>query len=138
MSVEQNKALARQFYGQVINGRDLKLARSLLRPDFVDHNAPPGTAPGIEGFFAFAAMVTTAFPDLHVEVEDVFAEGDRVAVRVAVGGTHLGTLMGRAEPTGRKATWTGIDIMRMEGGQIAERWSERDILGLMGQLEGGD
>lgn len=137
MTVEQNKAIARQFFVRVINARDLEFARQIVHPDFVDHDAPPPGGRGIDAFFAFAAMVTGAFPDLAVTVEDVIAEADRVAVRVTVRGTHQGVLMGRIQPTGRAAAWTGIDILRIENGQIAERWSQRDIAGLLEQLGAG-
>jgi predicted ester cyclase len=134
MAIEQNREIALQFFERVINARDLGLARQIVHPDFVDHDAPPPGGRGIDAFFAFAAMVTGAFPDLVVTVEDVIAEADRVAVRVTVRGTHQGVLLGRIEPTGRAATWTGIDILRIENGQIAERWSQRDIAGLLEQL----
>jgi hypothetical protein len=79
-------------------------------------------------------MVTGAFPDLHVEVHDVFGEGDRVAARLTVSGTHRGVLMGTIQPTGKHAVWEGIDIFRIRDGHIMERWNSRDLLGLMRQL----
>jgi len=135
MSTEDNKSIARQFIERGLNERDLDFVRQIMRADFVDHG-PPSAGSGIDGFMALAAMATAAFPDLHVSVEDTIAEGDRVAVRVTVRGTHEGVFLGNISPTGRKAVWTGIDILRIEDGQIAERWSERDIMALMRQLEG--
>lgn len=79
-------------------------------------------------------MLTGAFPDLHVQVHDVFGEGDRAAARVTVSGTHRGVFMGAIQPTGKHASWDGIDIFRIKEGLITERWNSRDLLGMMRQL----
>jgi hypothetical protein len=79
-------------------------------------------------------MVAGAFPDLHVHVEDVLGEENKVVVRLSVHGTHEGVLMSDIQPTGKEAKWTGIDILEIEGGKIVGRWSERDLLGMMRQL----
>ena len=80
-----------------------------------------------------AADYRQAFPDLHVTVEDLIAEGDRVAARLRFRGTHLGELDGIA-PTGRRVDCTGIVISRIEEGKIAEDWANFDDLGMMQQL----
>jgi predicted ester cyclase len=74
-----------------------------------------------------------AFPDLHVKNEDVIVEGDKVVARWTARGTHNGMLM-NILPTGRQATLKGIDILRIEGGKIVERWGEFDALGMLHQL----
>lgn len=79
-------------------------------------------------------MVSTAFPDVQVNVEEMIAEGDKVVIRLTVTGTHKGVLMGTIQPTGKPATWTGIDILGIKNGKIVERWSQRDLLGLMRQI----
>jgi len=134
MSVEASKALVRRFYEDVVNKGDMRLAEEVLAADYVEHPSFPGTPSGLAGFRQFVAMVATAFPDLHVTVEDVIAEGDKVAARVTVSGTHRGVLLGTIQPTGTHATWTGIDLIRIADGKIVERWSQRDLLGLMQQL----
>ncbi|MBI4203170.1 MAG: ester cyclase [Chloroflexi bacterium] len=131
---EENKAIVRRFFDEIINGRDMALAERLIAADFTDHPQQPDASPGLAGFLQFAVMVVTAFPDLYVTVEDMIAEGDKVAARVTVRGTHKGLLMGRVAPTGKAAEWTGVDIFRIAGGKIAERWTQRDLLGLMQQL----
>jgi len=78
-------------------------------------------------------MNHTAFPDFQVTVEDVVAEGDKVARRVTLSGTHKGEYMG-IPPTGKQMTMGVITIERIEGGKIAEQWGEADMLGLMQQL----
>jgi predicted ester cyclase len=70
---------------------------------------------------------------LQVTIEDLIAEGDRVAARVRFRGTHQGKLESIA-PTGRRVESTGIIISRIEGGKIAEDWANFDDLGLMRQL----
>lgn len=134
MTVEANKQLVMRFFEEALNDGKLELLDEIMAADYIEHGAPPDRPPGREGFKAFLGMVAGAFPDLHVHVEDVLAEGDKVAVRLTVHGTHKGVLMGDIQPTGRQAKWTGIDILEIEGGKIVGRWSERDLLGLMQQL----
>lgn len=101
---------------------------------FVDHNATPNLPKGIEGFKQFLAMVATAFPDIRVKVEDMLADENKVVVRLHVSGTQTGVLMGNIPPSGKYATWTGIDILKIDNGKITERWSQRDLLGMMKQI----
>jgi steroid delta-isomerase-like uncharacterized protein len=75
----------------------------------------------------------TAFPDLVTTVEDMVAEGDRVAVRHTHRATHTGAFQG-IPPTGKRIEVTGIEVLRMREGQIAEFWHMDDFLGLMQQL----
>lgn len=72
-------------------------------------------------------------PDFHVTMEDVIAEGDKVAGRWTAHGTHEDELVG-IPPTGKEATWTGMTIYRLAGGEIVEAWWSRDMLGLLIQL----
>ena len=77
----------------------------------------------------------SAFPDLRVTTEDVLEEGDRVALRWKAEGTHRGDLMGLA-PTGKRVTLTGIEILRVSGGKIVERWAEDNGQAVVAQLRG--
>ena len=128
-----NSNAVRDFYSRLNTG-DIDGAVLLLSPNYREHGAPTGLSPGVAGFKAFIAMLTGAFPDLHIDVHDAFGEGDRVAARITVSGTHRGVLMGSIQPSGKHAVWDGIDIFRFEGGLIVERWNSRDLLGLMRQL----
>jgi hypothetical protein len=74
-----------------------------------------------------------AFPDLHIDVEDMIAEGDKVVARVTASGTHQGEFMGIA-PTGNRVEFSAIDIARIAEGKIVEHWSNSDQLGMMQQL----
>jgi len=133
MSAE-NKAIVRRFFEEVVNKGNMAVADELIAQDYLEHGSPAGQPAGIEGFKQFIALVATAFPDLQVTIEDMISEENKVVVRLTVHGTHTGKLMGAIPPTGKRAMWTGIDIIRVVGGKIAERWSQRDLLGMMQQL----
>lgn len=134
MSIQENKAIVQRFYDEVINRGSQVALTEIVSPEYREHGAPPDQPPGLEGFLLFLQMVSTAFPDIQVTVEDLLAEGDKVAARLTVRGTHLGILMDTIQPTGRQATWTGIDILQIENGKIIGRWSERNLLSLVRQL----
>jgi predicted ester cyclase len=136
MSIEENKAIARRAYeafNEAFRTGNLNLLDAVIDANIVDHNPIPGQEPGLEGvkkaFSAFAA----AFPNPHFTVEDMIAEGDKVASRVTLGATHQGEFQG-IPPTGKQVMQTGIDILRIAGGMVVERWGEFDNLGLLQQL----
>jgi steroid delta-isomerase-like uncharacterized protein len=125
--------LVRSFHSELLSARDPDLVDSFFAPEFVSHNNPPGFPPGAEGVKRFFSMFRDAFPDVSVEIDEMVAEGDRVAVATTFTGTHEGELMGVA-PTGRRVSVTGIDIVRVAGGKIVEHRGLTDIVGLMRQL----
>ena len=134
MAVQSNIGVVRKFY-DLLNAGDVEGAAAVLSPGYSEqYGGPPGMPSGVPGFKAFVSMLAGAFPDLHVEVHDVFGEGDRVAARLTVSGTHRGLFMGTIQPTGKHAVWEGIDIFRLRDSRIIERWNSRDLLGLMRQL----
>jgi predicted ester cyclase len=104
------KEIAVSYFARVTSG-DFDVVNELFTPGFVDHDAPPGTPAGPEAAKAFAGAMISHHPDLTVEVEDVFGEDDRVALR----------LHWNAEETGY--VQYGIVVFRFEGDRIAERWS---------------
>ncbi len=118
---------------EVVSSGDLDALDDLVAPDYVDHGAPPGLPPGLEGLKASMAAFRAGFPDAHVTVEDQVAEGDMVASRITWGGTFEGEFMGM-EPTGKKAEVGGITIHRLAGGKLAEEWDVHDMMGMMQQL----
>ncbi len=105
-----NKEIARSYFERITGG-ELDAVNDLVTPEFVDHDAPPGTPPGPEAAKAFAGAMISHHPDLKIEIEDVFGEDDRVALR----------LRWNAEQTGY--VQYGIVVFRFEGERIAERWS---------------
>jgi len=111
------------------------LADRLFAADVVDHNLQPGQGPGLAGIKQVIGVYQAVFPDLHLSCDDVVASGDRIAVRWSATGTHEGGDLG-VPPTHKTAQITGIDIVRIEDGVIAERWGETNGLELMAQLGG--
>ena len=135
MSVEENKATVRRFFDEVINAGNLDQADEFVTSDYVEHQELPG-AEGREGIGVakgFLSMMRVAFPDFRFDIEDVIAEGDKVAARVVVRGTHRGEMMGLA-PTGKRVSTSGIEVFRFENDKIAEHWATFEALDMMQQL----
>lgn len=133
MSTEENKVLGRRWIEEIWDKGNLAVVDEILASNFVFHYAPPGVAPDREGYKQTLTMYRTSSPDMHYTVDDMVAEGDKVAIRWAGKGTHRGDLMEIA-PTGKKVTITGISIIRIAGGKIVEEWTEQDMLGVLQQL----
>ncbi|HTG46135.1 MAG TPA: ester cyclase [Actinomycetota bacterium] len=133
MSAETG-ALVRRFYDEVWNGGDVEVARDLFAEDYVRHDLRPTTAgAGGAGMAAIARAFRAAFPDLRMTVDVLIAEDDLVAARWTSTGTFTGP-WGDVEPTGRRATFSGVNIFRIRNGRIVELWNHRDDLGLMEQV----
>ena len=133
MSEEENKIIARRFNDEVWDGGDEAALEELFAEDVIDYGAIPGQPPGREGHKYQLALFRSAFPDLRVTSEDIFSEGDKVAYRWTGRGTHQGELMG-IPATGNDVTFRGIDVLRIEGGKVVERWSEYNALEAMQQM----
>ncbi len=134
MSTEDNKAIMRRAYQEIHGKGNWAVVDELVGVNFVDHNPPaPDLPPGPEGVKQTLGLFRSALPDMHVTVEDIIAEGDKVVARITMSGTHRGELMGVA-PTGKQITLGLIDIVRFDGGKLVERWGEGDMLGMMQQL----
>src|SRR5579884_455889 len=133
MSIEHNKAIARQFFEDAYNTGNLALLEQLLAPSYVDEKAPPGTPSGPQGIATIITMFRRAFPDLHFEIEDQIAEGDKVVTRYTFSGTQQGELMG-IPPSGKHVSIGGISIYRITDGKMQQAWIEYDMLGLLQQL----
>ncbi len=133
MSIAEHKTLVYRAV-DAFNRGDLDAVDALFAPDYVDHDRtradlPPGPAGVKRAWTTFRA----AFPDLQATIEDLVAEGDKVAVRGFIRGAHQGEMMG-IPPSGKPVTVTLIDVNRIADGRLAERWAEADMLGLMQQL----
>jgi steroid delta-isomerase-like uncharacterized protein len=128
---EENKALVRRMYEEV-DRREGEIPERLFAPDFTTHIA--GSPPMDLGTFEqFLKMWYTTFSDWSHTVEDLVAEGDRVAVRVVAQATHTGEFMG-VPASGKRISVVSTGIAQIAGGQIAEWWNSPDQLGLMQQL----
>jgi predicted ester cyclase len=131
MSLEENKAIVRRFWDAVNQG-DLKAAEDTLAASY------KGRIPGqpeldAEGVCRLVAEYRRGFPDMHFTIEEMVAEGDKVATRVAMTGTHTGEFQGIA-PTGKQVRMTGTQIDRVLYGRSVRTWADIDALGLLQQL----
>jgi steroid delta-isomerase-like uncharacterized protein len=132
MSNHDNRALHRRIFEEGVNRHDLGLVDEVIHPNYVNYDMP-APAPGREGFKQVMAMFFTAFPDMHVNIEDVISEGDKVVSRGTFTGTHKADFQG-IPPTGKRITVKYIDIWRFENGQAVENWVQLDNLGMLQQL----
>jgi steroid delta-isomerase-like uncharacterized protein len=114
-------------------GGQLGVVDELVDSAFVNHNTQEGLAPDRDGYRQYMAEVRASFPDVELAIEDFIAEADKVAVRYAGQGSHLGAMMG-APPTGKRVTFSGINVFRLAGGRVVERWVMHDSLGVLQQL----
>jgi steroid delta-isomerase-like uncharacterized protein len=128
-----NKALVAEFIDALFTNGDLDAVDRYLAPDFVNHDPFPGFAPDREGLRQTARVFRQAFPDWHSQLEALIAEGDLVTERFTARGIHQGEIMGVA-PTGREVVLAGINIFRVQDGQLVERWGRTDDLGFLQQL----
>lgn len=132
MTAEENKQLVRRTWEELFNRGNLSVADELIAADFVNH-AAPGSPPGPPSFKQLVLMYRAAFPDAQFLIEDMLADGDRVAMRNTFSGTHQGAFIG-VPPTGRHVVQEQMHIVRVAHGQVAEHWAVRDDLSLMQQL----
>jgi len=127
------EADVRRFFEEVWNQGNAAAAADFLAAEFTSHNSFDVRISGPDEYGRAALDYRVAFPDLTVTIEDVFAVGDRVAVRGIDRGTHQGDFMGRP-PTGRPVTATWIEIFSMRGGKAVEGWVESDTQRMLDQI----
>ena len=132
MSTEENKALVQRLF-EAYNKHNLAGVEELCAPDYVFHGPAAFGDMDLAGLKQLYTAPLTAFPDAHLLVEDLIAEGDKVVHRATLRGTHQGELMG-IPATGKVVTYTAILISRFAGGKFVEDWEQADMLGLFQQL----
>ena len=125
MSPAENKALVRSAVDEILNNGNLAFVDEAIASDYVNHGTQ-GDAVGREVIKLFVAALRESFPDLYVEVDEMVAEGDRVAWRRSSRGTHRSEFMG-VPATGELKTWQAIHITRIAGGMIVEEWGIWDF-----------
>ena len=133
MTEAENETIARRVLDEIFGQGNLDAADELFAPGFVGHQPGGELVNGPQGIKDMAGMYRAAFPDMQMTIEDVIASGDQVVTRWSARGTHQGELQGIA-PTGNQVTVTGINLARIENGQIVEEWENFDQLGMMQQL----
>jgi steroid delta-isomerase-like uncharacterized protein len=133
MSAAENKALVRRFVEEIINKGNRAVAHELVAEDYVELDPLPGQQPGREGLLDTIAMVRTAFPDLTWTIEELVAEGQKVASSDTWRGTHRGVFLG-IPPTGKQVTVPCMVFDTWVDGKLKESRLMMNIMSLMQQL----
>lgn len=134
MSVEHTELAARRIGEELFNQGHLNVADELIAPNAVDHNEPLGTDCR-EHFKRVATMLRSAFPDLHMHIEDLVADEDKVALRITISGTHSGPgAFAGLPPSGKRFQIQQMRFARFANGQMTESWAVIDMLAWMQQL----
>ncbi len=128
-----NKAIAKSFVQEVINGGDLSAVDKYMAADIKDHTPMPGIPEGPEGFKELLTMLRGAFPDMHSSLDHVIAEDDKVAMFGTFTGTHKGEFMG-IPATGKQVSMNEFHLVRMQDGKMVEHWGVEDNMAMMTQL----
>jgi steroid delta-isomerase-like uncharacterized protein len=131
--IERNKAVIRRFVDEVQNKNDFAVYDEVNDPEFVNLSAPPGAPADREGGKMYLSAFAQAYPDSHFTIDDMIAEGDRVATKKTFTGTHTGDF-GGIPATGKRVTLQYVDIMRLRDGKIIEHWLCMDQLSWLQQL----
>ena len=133
---EQNKELMKEYYIELDNtdiGELGEFVEKFVSPDFVLHLPGGVDISGMEALKEYYVGTSEAFPDAAHSIDDMIAEGDKIAFRATTRGIHRGEFMG-IQPTGNDITVTFDGFCQIRDGKIVEWWSEYDALGLMMQL----
>jgi steroid delta-isomerase-like uncharacterized protein len=131
MSTEHNKDVMRKVIEEGFNKANFSALDGLFAPVYQEHQF--GMKPTLEGMKKDVQFLRTAFPDLHLTIEDLIADDDKVWVRMVARGTNLGGFMG--PPNGKSFEISVMDVCRFEDGKIVEHWGAPDRFALLAQLE---
>ena len=116
------------------NKGDLEACTEFLAPDFIANVAgAPGPNIGREAWKQNAQVLLDAFPDIKMEIQDVFGSGDRAALRLTFRGTHKNPFLG-IPATGKEVAFSSVELYRVEDDLLAEEWVAPDVASLMGQI----
>ena len=128
MSTEENKALERRIWEELLNGGKTEKMNELIAVDYVYHGPGGHELHGIEGLKKFITWLHTSFPKIHFTVDDLIAEGDKVVTFWTMKGTHK---------SNKQAELQGIIISRIASGKVVESWEVFDRLAIASQLARG-
>ncbi|MDB5183856.1 MAG: hypothetical protein JWO07_537 [Candidatus Saccharibacteria bacterium] len=127
---KSNIEVVRDYTNNVFNDHSPDRVTEYVNPDVKWHGGTLGTIEGSAGLKAMLEGFIGALPDLHAAEQDIFAQGDKVAVRYVVEATHKGNLFG-APATGRAIRWDAVDIYRITDGKISEEWAADDSTAIL-------
>jgi steroid delta-isomerase-like uncharacterized protein len=132
---QDNAATVRELIQRVLNEGDIGFAEKTLSEDYVERNPMPGGTADKAGAIAMFNMMRTQTPDMHIDVEDVIASGNKVAVRSTLTGTDTEGFMPGMSPTGKPFSMGAIDVFTFDdAGMNTEHYGVYDMVGAMGQL----
>ena len=133
--MEDNKTVGRLWFEEVWNGRSTDAIDRRMAPDCVVHGLGDGghDLRGPSGFKPFHAAFLSAFADLHLTIEDLIEENDRVVIRWTATGTHTGDSLG-FPATNKRMRVGGVTIARIQNGKLVEGWNNFDQMGMLQQL----
>jgi predicted ester cyclase len=126
VSAQENEALVRRYFEEGWVKGNLAAVEDFMVPNYIEHQVPDVQLASRDSLKQLLATYYKAFPDMKSVLHDIFAQGDRVAFRWSVSGTHLGDWVG-IPPTGNHITASGITIYRITGGKAVEGWTSIDI-----------
>ena len=129
---EANKAFAKQWFEKVWNQGKRDAISEMLTQNAVIHDGNDSVV-GAEGFYSFFDRMRATFSEINITIENSIAEGDTVCLRWTCTMRHSGDGLG-LPPTGKHVSTTGISMIRMAHGKMAEGWQNWDMLGLMQQI----
>ena len=132
MSTEENKAIFQKLI-QLQESGDLNTVDQVIAANWVNHDPSLPHLQGYEGFKQLTMLFRTAFPGFQTEIEDMLAEGDKVAARMHIRMTNSGSFQGMP-PTGKAVDVTATGIFRIVDGRVTDNWVNLDMLGLLQQL----
>jgi steroid delta-isomerase-like uncharacterized protein len=127
------KAMAQRWFGEVVSEGKLEVVDELCSADYVEHDPFPGTSADIDGLKESITIIRSAFPDIEATADEIIVEGDRLAVRSTMRGTHDGDFMG-VPASGKKIEVANYDFVRFEGDKAVEHWGVIDSAALMEQI----
>jgi steroid delta-isomerase-like uncharacterized protein len=133
---EENKELVRRWFDEVWNKGRADAIEEMFDENGIAHGLsddPSNPMKGPRDYRPFYKVFREAFPNLQVVIEDMVAEGDKVAARCSVRGKHEGEFLGRAA-TQSPVDFTGITIVRINNGKIVEAWNNFDFMKLHQQV----
>lgn len=133
MSTEENKNIVRR-YQEICNSNELDDLLEVVSENLLTPRIMAGVPSGLEGAKIAHQIMLDACPDYHTRIDDLFGEGDKVAARITVTGTHTGAPLFGIPASGRRLEFTGIYIARLENGEIVEHWGEEDGVSLLQQV----
>ena len=137
---EANKELVRRHFEEIFNRKNFAVCDEVMAEEYSEHapapfsESAPGRVNGPQAMRQTAEWLLAQFPDLHMTIEAMIAEGDTVAVRILSEGTNLGALNGVVPPTGKRFSARQSHWYRVQDGKLVEHWATREDLPAMLQL----